>query len=75
MRGPAAHAGIEPGDEIEAVAGQPVKSLVDLFRGIWAQGPAGTPIALTLRREGQSLDVRVASVDRDSILWRPQGLN
>jgi S1-C subfamily serine protease len=75
MRGPAARAGIELGDEIEAVAGQRVRSLVELFRGVWAQGPAGTPIALTLRREGKSRDVRVASIDRESILWRPQGLN
>jgi S1-C subfamily serine protease len=74
-RGPAARAGVEPGDEIDAVAGQRVKSLAGLFRAIWAQGPAGTPIALTLRREGQVQDVRVASIDRDSILWRPQGLN
>jgi S1-C subfamily serine protease len=74
-RGPAARAGIEPGDEIEAVAGQRVKSLVDLFRGIWALGPAGTPIALALRREGRPRDVRVESMDRDSILWRPKGLN
>jgi len=75
MRGPAARAGIEPGDEIKAVAGQGVESLVELFRAIWAQGPAGTTIALTLRREGRTHDVRVASIDRDSILWRPRGLN
>ena len=74
-RGPAARAGIELGDAIQAVAGQRVKSLAELFRAIWAQGPAGTPIALTVRREGQLHDVRVASIDRDSILWRPQGLN
>jgi S1-C subfamily serine protease len=74
-RGPAARAGIELGDAIQAVAGQRVKSLAELFRAIWAQGPAGTPIALTVRREGQLRDVRVASIDRDSILWRPQGLN
>lgn len=74
-RSPAARAGIDPGDEIEAVAGQRVRSLVELFRGIWAQGPAGTPIALTLRREGRLHDVRVESIDRDSILWRPKGLN
>jgi S1-C subfamily serine protease len=75
MRGPAARAGIELGDEIEAVAGQRVHTLVELFRGIWAQGPAGTPIVLRLRREARSRDVCVPSIDRDSILWRPQGLN
>ena len=75
MRGPAARAGIELGDEIEAVAGQRVHTPVELFRGIWAQGPAGTPIVLRLRREARSRDVCVPSIDRDSILWRPQGLN
>lgn len=74
-RGPAALAGIELGDEIEAVAGQRVNSLVDLFRAIWAQGPAGTTVALGLRRDGRLREVRVASIDRDSILWRPRGLN
>ena len=74
-RGPAARGGIELGDQIEAVAGKRVNSLVGLFRAVWAQGPAGTPIALTVRREGQLREVRVPSIDRDSILWRPQGLN
>lgn len=74
-RGPAAQAGIELGDQIEAVAGQRVQSLAELFRAVWAQGPAGTAIALGLRRDGRSRDVRVASIDRDSILWRPRGLN
>jgi len=75
MRGPAARAGIELGDEIEAVAGQRVQSLAELFRSIWAQGPAGTRILLSLRREGRPREVRVTSIDRDSILWRPEGLN
>jgi S1-C subfamily serine protease len=74
-RGPAVRAGIEAGDEIEAVAGRRVKSLTELFRSIWAKGPAGTSIALTLRREGKLRGVRVESIDRDSILWRPKGLN
>ena len=74
-RGPAARGGIELGDQIEAVAGKRVNSLVGLFRAVWAQGPAGTPIALTVRREGQLHEVRVPSIDRDAILWRPQGLN
>lgn len=74
-RGPAARAGIETGDVVEAVAGQRVSSMVDLFRAIWAQGPAGTSIALSLRRKGKPREVRVESIDRDSILWRPKGLN
>jgi S1-C subfamily serine protease len=75
MRGPAARAGIEAADEVVAVAGQRVKSLTELFRSIWAKGAAGTSIALTVRREGELRGVRVESIDRDSILWRPRGLN
>ncbi len=74
-RGPAARAGIEPGDEIDAVAGQRVDSLADLFRRIWAQGPAGTAIELSVSREGEHRNLAVTSIDRDSILWRPKGLN
>lgn len=75
MRGPAARAGIEVGDEVEAVAGRRVTSLIEIYRSIWAQGPAGTSIDLALWREGKPREVRVGSIDRDSILWRPKGLN
>lgn len=74
-KGPAARAGIEPGDQIEAVAGQRVDSLVKLFRSIWAQGEAGATITLDVRHEGKPRRVHVPSIDRDTILWRPRHLN
>jgi S1-C subfamily serine protease len=60
---------------IEAVAGTRPTSLAELFRSVWAQGPAGTRIAVALRRDGKHHDLEIESIDRESILWRPQGMN
>jgi S1-C subfamily serine protease len=62
--GPADLAGIEPGDLIVAIAGQPVSTLADMYRRIWSQGGAGTPIMLNLRRDGDPIDVTVESASR-----------
>ena len=70
--GPAERAGLKAGDLIVAVAGEPVGSLAQLFRKTWAVGPAGTEVPLTLMREGNRLDVRVASADRDAFLRKPR---
>jgi len=69
--GPAERAGVTAGDLIVAVAGERVTSLAELFRQIWAQGPAGTEIALTLARSGTPLHLRVRSTDRDELLKKP----
>jgi S1-C subfamily serine protease len=71
-RGPAARAELKEGDVILAVGGRPVSSLRNLYRTLWAQGPAGTDITLTLRREGDTFDVSVASIDRTKLLKRPR---
>ena len=69
--GPAHHAGIRQGDMVLEVAGRRVTSLADLFRGIWALGPAGTEIPLTLARQGSLLNVRPQSIDRNDFLKKP----
>ena len=69
--GPAHHAGIRQGDMVLEVAGRRVTSLADLFRGIWALGPAGTEIPLTLARQGSLLNVRLQSIDRNDFLKKP----
>jgi S1-C subfamily serine protease len=74
-KGPAARAGIEQGDTIDAVGGQHVDTLADLFRAVWATGPAGTTITLDVQRDDKPHRVQVPSIDRDTILWRPQNLN
>jgi S1-C subfamily serine protease len=69
--GPASKAEVHPGDQVLAVAGMRVRSLADLYRKIWALGPAGTVVPLTLQREGDKFDVRVGSADRDAFLKKP----
>jgi S1-C subfamily serine protease len=69
--GPAHRAQIRAGDRVVAVAGAPIESLADLYRKIWALGPAGTEVPLTLVREGDTFDVRIGSANRDDFLKKP----
>ena len=63
-RGPANKAGLRPGDRILAVREDPVASLAGLWRKVWAAGPAGSEVVLQVRRDNETLTVRVLSVDR-----------
>jgi S1-C subfamily serine protease len=62
--GPAEKAGIKAGDIILAVNQTPVKSLADFFRHIWALGPAGVKVPLSILQETQIRDISVHSADR-----------
>ena len=62
--GPAARAGIEPGDVIVRVAKEPVADLGDLYRQIWSLGPAGAAVPLTIVRGGAAVELSVRSADR-----------
>ncbi len=62
--GPARRAGLDPGDVVLAVAGEPVDDLGLFYRRVWALGPAGVDVPLTLEREGDVFDVTVTSADR-----------
>jgi len=70
--GPAHRAGLRPGDVIAEVAGQPVRSLPQLFRAVWSSGTAGAQVPLTLTRGKQSLHVSIRSGNRDDFLKKPQ---
>ena len=70
-RGPAMRAGVDLGDIIIAVAGEPVSSLPTMFRKIWALGSAGVPVPLTLERDGRTLSITVASGARADYLKKP----
>ena len=59
---PADLGGIEAGDVILAVDGEPV-SQADLLARIGRS--AGTPLSLTVRRDGRSAEVRVTPVERE----------
>lgn len=69
--GPAERAKVKVGDRVVEVKGEPVQGLANLFRKIWALGPAGTQIPLTLAREGNVVRVDVQSADRDDFLKKP----
>jgi S1-C subfamily serine protease len=69
--GPSEACDIEVGDVIAEIAGQPVSELAPMFRLIWGLGEAGVEVPLTLERDGQSFETRVASADRNHLLHAP----
>lgn len=71
-RGPAAMAGVQIGDAVLGVGDDAVSGLADLFRKVWALGEAGVEVPLRLWRDGNVLELRVRSADRDSFLRRPR---
>lgn len=71
-KGPADRAGIETGDMVLAVAGVAVDSLAGFYRAIWSLGEAGVGVPLTLLRESRTLELKVASGDRNSFLKQPK---
>ena len=68
---PAHQADIRVGDIVLEVADVPVQDLVDMFRRIWALGPAGTVIPLTVSRGDQEVKMQVHSADRNAFLKSP----
>ena len=70
--GPAEQAELEVGDQVLAVNRQPVNSLAELFRSVWAVGEAGVAVPLTVMRDGEPHEVRVLSATRDEFLKTPQ---
>ena len=70
--GPADQAGIKPGDFVLEVAGTRVTELAATFRRIWAVGPAGSEIPLTIARDGSLHRITIRSADRNDFLKKPQ---
>lgn len=71
-RGPAARAELRAGDQILAVADEPISDLAEFYTKLWAQGPAGATIPLRLRRDEDVFDVEIRSADRTALLKRPR---
>jgi S1-C subfamily serine protease len=69
--GPARRANLRVGDVVVAVAGTKVSDLAGFFRKVWSMGKAGVEVPLTIYREGRTLEVRVASGDRNRFLKGP----
>lgn len=71
-RGPAARAELKTGDVILAVNGEDVTDSAEFYRALWALGPAGIDVPLTLYRGGDTFDVELVSTDRMKMLKAPR---
>jgi S1-C subfamily serine protease len=71
-KGPAARAELKTGDVILAVNGEEVSDSVEFYRALWALGPAGVDVPLTLYRGGDTFDVELVSTDRSKMLKAPR---
>ncbi len=70
-RGPAKRADLRTGDIVLSVAGAEVRDLAGMFRRIWAQGQAGVEVPITVYRDGETMELRVKSGERDRFLKGP----
>jgi serine protease Do len=61
---PAERAGIRRGDIVLGVGRDTVKNHVELYRKVWALGPAGIEVPLKLLSGVEEREVRVKSIDR-----------
>jgi len=70
-RGPAKQADLRTGDIVLSVAGKEVHDLAGFFRRIWAQGQAGVEVPMTIYREGETMQLRIKSGERNKFLKGP----
>jgi S1-C subfamily serine protease len=69
--GPADEAGVRLGDIVVEVAGARIGALSEFFRNVWARGPAGVDVPLTLARGASAVSAVVQSGDREDFLRKP----
>jgi S1-C subfamily serine protease len=70
--GPADEAGIEAGDMVVGVGGEPVASLAQFYRRMWALGAAGVDVPLNIVRDGRLAEVSITSADRSAFYLAPK---
>ncbi len=63
---PASRAGLRKGDVILKVEGQDVAGQADLYKKLWAAGEKAPEIALTLKRDGASVEQKVPAIGRSA---------
>lgn len=69
--GPADNAGMEAGDLVLEVAGQPVTCMSSMYKMIWGLGEAGTAVPLTLYRDKRIIELEVQSAARGDFYKKP----
>jgi serine protease Do len=62
--GPADRAGLKRGDMILGVNGEPVSHLPEFYRKLYAQGDAGTLVALDVLKDNEKRRIDVKSINR-----------
>lgn len=62
--GPADVAGVKEGDILIGVGDEPVSTLADFYRKVWARGAAGVEVPLRFLQGAQVKDLRLRSIDR-----------
>jgi S1-C subfamily serine protease len=70
--GPAARAGVQPGDMVVSVGAQRVNGLAEFFRTVWRLGAPGVDVPLVLARGGDVLHMVLKSADRADFLRKPK---
>jgi len=73
-KSPAEQAGLQEGDRIIALQDQAIVDLADFYRRLWALGPAGTALELSVVRQGVTRRVPVITSDRLQAQQRPSGV-
>jgi S1-C subfamily serine protease len=71
-KGPAARAELKAGDVILAINGEKITSQTGFYRKLWALGPAGVDVPLTVYHDGVTFDVVLTSIDRTRLLKGPR---
>lgn len=71
---PAEHAGLRPGDRIMRIDGAAVQDLAALWRRLWTGGQPERTVTLDIERGSKARQVTLKTVDRMSVLKRPQGI-
>jgi len=71
-KGPAARAELKAGDVILAINGEKITSQTGFYRKLWALGPAGVDVPLTVHHDGVTFDVVLTSIDRTRLLKGPR---
>jgi len=73
-KSPAEQAGLQEGDRILALQDQTIVDLADFYRRLWALGPAGSKLELSVMREGVIRRVPLVTSDRLEAQQRPSGV-
>jgi S1-C subfamily serine protease len=70
--GPAERDDVRVGDIVVHIDAEPVFTLLDMWRKIWALGSSGVVVRLTLMREGKRIDKWVRSANRYDYMKQPR---